>query len=492
VLADLGVARSLTGVPASPAALAEVRALTTPAERAAWAAAFERGTGDILLLDGHLRAEEIRDQALPVELLDLDEREQAELLATFDPIGDLATMDRGKFIDLAGDFNSTNAAVQALVADLAKVDTGVPDFGLEGDGATGGGEVGYGEDGANAGDELADAGSARAADRFAIFSQEQIIDAAFSWFRSRPFPYRDLPLHVQYQEINRLAVCKEPLGSRDGYQVADTYNKHRFHGHARGMGSPIDAFEDDTKLRKALRLDIENGGIGDGLPRHLTIVNGTQACSNFRPGYAMHMYHRFGVRGGITLDPSTGYGGRLVGWIASRIGGRYVGVDPSTKTHDGNSRLAAAIAPCGSVTLIHQPFEDVDWGSRGLLGAVDFAFTSPPYFAKEEYAEEETQSFKRYPTADAWRSGFLRPLMRGLFALLAPSRYAVINIADVRIDGAVVPLGRWTVEEGEGAGFVLKETTRFDMAARMCADMGDVASEPVFVFYKGNAKDLAA
>ena len=124
VLADLGVARSLTGVPADPAALAEVRALKTPAERKKWAEAFERGAGDVLLLDGHLRAEEIRDQSLPVELLDLDEREQAELLATFDPIGDLATMDRGKFLDLAGDFNSTNAAVQALVADLAKVDAG--------------------------------------------------------------------------------------------------------------------------------------------------------------------------------------------------------------------------------------------------------------------------------------------------------------------------------------------------------------------------------
>ena len=129
VLADLGVARSLTGVPADPAALAEVRALKTPAERRAWAEAFERGAGDVLLLDGHLRAEEIRDQSLPVELLDLDEREQAELLATFDPIGDLATMDRGKFLDLAGDFNSTNAAVQALVADLAKVDMGaLPDM----------------------------------------------------------------------------------------------------------------------------------------------------------------------------------------------------------------------------------------------------------------------------------------------------------------------------------------------------------------------------
>ena len=124
VLADLGVARSLTGVPANPKALAEVRALETQGERDAWLRRFEAGTGDILLLDGHLRAEEIRDQPLPVELLDLDEREQAELLATFDPIGDLATADRTKFLSLAEDFNSTNPAVQALVADLAAIKVG--------------------------------------------------------------------------------------------------------------------------------------------------------------------------------------------------------------------------------------------------------------------------------------------------------------------------------------------------------------------------------
>ena len=140
VLADLGVSRSLTGVPADPTALAEARALKTPAERRVWAEAFERGAGDILLLDGHLRAEEIRDQALPVELLDLDEREQAELLATFDPIGDLARMDREKFLDLTNDFNSTKAAVQALVADLANLNAGpLPDLG---DGGTGTGDGG--------------------------------------------------------------------------------------------------------------------------------------------------------------------------------------------------------------------------------------------------------------------------------------------------------------------------------------------------------------
>lgn len=143
-LLDIGIAGSGKAVPADPAMLAEARALKTFEERKAWAERFEASDGEVLLLDGHLRDKKIRDQPMPIELLDLNEHEQAEFLATFDPIGDLAGMDREKFVDLANDFNSTNAAVQALVADLAKVASGpLPDgFGLEGDGATGGSEEG--------------------------------------------------------------------------------------------------------------------------------------------------------------------------------------------------------------------------------------------------------------------------------------------------------------------------------------------------------------
>jgi hypothetical protein len=123
-LQDIGIAGSAKAVPADPALIAEAQALATIEEREAWAKRFEASSAKILILDGHLRETRIRDQPAPYELLDLNEREQAEFLATFDPIGDLATMDRGKFLDLANDFNSTNAAVQALVADLAKVDAG--------------------------------------------------------------------------------------------------------------------------------------------------------------------------------------------------------------------------------------------------------------------------------------------------------------------------------------------------------------------------------
>lgn len=124
LLAEIGVGDALVAVPASEERIKDALAITDKAARRAWAAEFERGTEDVLLLDGHLRAEEIRDQTLEVILLDLLPHEQAKFLAMFDPVGDLAGFDRDKFVDLAADFNSTNAAVQALVADLAAIKVG--------------------------------------------------------------------------------------------------------------------------------------------------------------------------------------------------------------------------------------------------------------------------------------------------------------------------------------------------------------------------------
>jgi hypothetical protein len=133
-LQEIGIAGNGYAVPADPALLAEVRALKTPEERKKWADKFEKGTGEVLLLDGHLRDKKIRDQPKPIVLLDLNEVEQAEFLATFDPIGALAKTDREKYVDLLQDFNSTVPSIQQMVADLAKVETG---DGLSGSDSTG-------------------------------------------------------------------------------------------------------------------------------------------------------------------------------------------------------------------------------------------------------------------------------------------------------------------------------------------------------------------
>lgn len=318
------------------------------------------------------------------------------------------------------------------------------------------------------------------------FSEEQIIESAFHYFRSTGFPYRRLPVHVSMQEINKLASTDQDvlLHTGMGYHVADTYHPHRFHASAEGMKSPVDGFNDDKLIRRAMHLALGNDRtLPEGFWDGLKIVSGVQMCSNFRPGFALYYYRLLSKPGAVVLDCSTGYGGRLVGFMASHCS-RYIGIDPNKPTHEGNLRMAAELGFSDKVELYNLPAEDVD--PALLAGRCDFSFTSPPYFAKEHYSEDDTQSWVRYKTGDEWRDGFLMPMMALQFAALKPGSYAVVNIADVKLRNKVYPLEAWTVECGKMAGFEHIETKRYTLTNRFGAGHEDdeVAVEPVIVFQK--------
>jgi hypothetical protein len=121
MLAHIGIVDTVLVRPADPEALEALRALKPADARgfAKWSAGY---AGDFVLVDGHLRAEEIRDQALSALVLDLDEPEAAAVLATFDPVGDLAGFDRAKYLALTRELVFENKDVRALVDELSAAD----------------------------------------------------------------------------------------------------------------------------------------------------------------------------------------------------------------------------------------------------------------------------------------------------------------------------------------------------------------------------------
>lgn len=73
----------------------------------------------LLLIDGHLRAETTPDQAVPVLILDVDEREADLLLATVDPIAAMAERDDAALAALLAGVDAEDERVRALLASLA-------------------------------------------------------------------------------------------------------------------------------------------------------------------------------------------------------------------------------------------------------------------------------------------------------------------------------------------------------------------------------------
>ena len=76
------------------------------------------------MVDGHMRAiaalRQGDDTDVPVVYVDLDPQEEALILAVLDPIGAMATTDAAKLDELLHEVSTGDAALQALLADLAQ------------------------------------------------------------------------------------------------------------------------------------------------------------------------------------------------------------------------------------------------------------------------------------------------------------------------------------------------------------------------------------
>ena len=319
-----------------------------------------------------------------------------------------------------------------------------------------------------------------------VFSDGEIVDEAFRYFRDYGFPYPRMAKFEAMQEINALSKSGRAGGIASGHKIADTYMPHRFAANASNMRSPLDAFEDDAALHKLLgiTLDLEKE-IRYRFPSFWGYSQGIQIVRNFAPSIALHLYRRFCPKGGTVLDTSLGYGGRLIAYIASNIQGRYIGIDPNLESCREAEQIVQDLGyNSGEIIIINSPVEDIDLDR--FRGECDLHFTSPPYFSKEIYSDDPSQSCVRYPGASEWRKKFLRRMLEFQYASLKDDGVNIINIADVKIGNKNYPLVKWTKEEANDIGFhlVKEESFRRPIAPTISEAEHD-PSEPILIFEKG-------
>jgi hypothetical protein len=105
----------------------------------------------------------------------------------------------------------------------------------------------------------------------------------------------------------------------------------------------------------------------------------------------------------VVYDPCAGWGGRMLGSVAS--GCHYVGVEPSNETYDNLITMAHFLGIEDRVTLINDSAENVVPPKSQLV------LTSPPYFDLEIYDDNPLQSVKVYPDYEDWTNIFLRGII---------------------------------------------------------------------------------
>ena len=224
-------------------------------------------------------------------------------------------------------------------------------------------------------------------------------------------------------------------------------------------------------------------------------------------------------------DSSSGWGGRIIGAMSSRKKTHYVGTDPNPDNFldnegisryeyvadfynknciDNHSDKLTSFFDVETQSNTYELFQD---GSELISnnpkfqkykGKVDISFTSPPYFNREQYSQDEKQSFKAYSEYEDWRDNFLKPTLKTIYEYLNKDRYILWNIADIKIgESTYYPLEQDSIDILNQLGCEYKGKLKMLMTRMVGLDPSksgiknavkhngkSYKFEPIFVFHK--------
>ena len=267
----------------------------------------------------------------------------------------------------------------------------------------------------------------------AFFDGNPSAEDIFNRLRRTGFPVSTVRLQLKEEEILKMRNSSMPIGIDglipNGYSAGTSlcisYFNHFWEAKRSGKKSPIEAFNDDKCLMRAITHCLKNGKVTDTKVRNELQTFG--GVHNFRPEVCKALLREFCPKGGAVLDPCSGWGGRLLGFMSSDAS-TYVGCEVEERTVDGLNLMAGRLESYfigKNVFINHIPFEKFTTDDR-----FDLVFTSPPYFDAEDYGSSENQSSSSHLSYDSWRDNFLKVLVTKSVAMLKPGGRLILNVAN--------------------------------------------------------------
>jgi transcriptional regulator with XRE-family HTH domain len=257
----------------------------------------------------------------------------------------------------------------------------------------------------------------------------QVVNALCDYYRKKGFPY------PRYNRKDLLKFYKSFIDKDNevaAFKICNHFMPHRYDCR-RYDSNPMENWNNDQLFRKLIinRLTYGKGYISDSVIRTGMQLKGVVA--NFSPSTARYIYNKYLPEGGSALDFSSGFGGRLLGFMASKPSGTYLGVEPFSKSHVGLEKMKEYFLDHNkskSINIIRSPFEDLC--SKFNSSSFDMVFSSPPYYGLEIYSEESTQSFIRYPKYEDWLNNFWYLVLDESIRVLKRSGHLIFSIGNYK------------------------------------------------------------
>jgi len=315
---------------------------------------------------------------------------------------------------------------------------------------------------------------------------QDILDEYFVYWRERGYPNYDKKSYNYKNELSDLvyfdekSIYKNKVLKQTMHSCGFlwTYFPHWIDVKYGNQKTIRELWEEDDKLRELIKktynweVKFGNGYITTNRLRQNTKVYlSKQSVSNFRPTVAKFIYNKYG-NSGVVWDMSSGWGGRLLGFLASNCI-KYIGTEPSKKTYIGLQHIKNDFNI--KEVELHNVGSEVYSPEKN---SIDLCFTSPPYFDTEKYSNDEGQSYIKYNTKDTWLNGFYKKTMENCYQGLKRNGFMIINIANT-------PKLKWiedtTLKIAKELSFELVDTLNLELSS--ISGKG-AKYEPIFIFKK--------
>lgn len=271
--------------------------------------------------------------------------------------------------------------------------------------------------------------------------REALIDPILNELRRIGFIYPNDERKVR-KEYNRLCNAKIDTrksevfnNSNVGTYICKYFCKSFFKTSEmrRGEKTPdmVDLFNNDEVLKEVIRNrlglkwykqkgenDVEAFCIS---PRQ--IVQGFRSgrlvlpTSLFKPDIARFIYEKYTKQNDIVYDYSMGFGGRLLGAMASKR--YYIGVDPLTCPE---LKEMADFFKWENYEIYDKCSEDFTLPEN----SVDLAFSSPPYYNQEAYDVSERQAYIK--GEDYFYNIYWKNTLKNIKSMLKPNKIFAVNV----------------------------------------------------------------
>lgn len=205
----------------------------------------------------------------------------------------------------------------------------------------------------------------------------------FDWCRSIGFPYPqydDTRMQQDWQSLCKYSNDVYVPQCRIGESLISNYHRSIYNCRVKHYSSPVEAWNDDTKLKKVIqnRLIYVNNVDPSKILRGFNVSKICPRVSIFNPILAKYIVTKYLAEFNQVFDPFSGFSGRLLGTIAA--GKEYIGQDLNPDTVAESNQIIDFLQ-LSNASIIQKDIFD-------SFGKYECLLTCPPYHDKETYKDE--------------------------------------------------------------------------------------------------------